>query len=334
MRPAREGDQLTIDYTVAIDGEDEPDMGATDRPVELGADRLIPEFEEGLVGLSPGEDAEITVEFADDHGNTDLQGKTATFQVHVKELREKRLPEVDDEFAKDVGDYETLLELRLDRRQQLEKMAERRAESELKEKIVDKLVETNPIPVPPSMIRQQEAQMAYEFAAFMQMSGAEPPPMSEELHDQIHERAERKVRAALLLGAVARAQGIDVGDGEVNDRLQEIAQQTGKHVAKVKADYQGERREQLENEILEEKLMDYLRGQARIIDAPPGDGSESPEPDQAKGSEEDASDEEGAPGKKTSEKKAAPKKKAATKKAAAKKKEQEMSEGEQDEASE
>jgi trigger factor len=273
MRPAGAGDILTIDYTVSIDGVPNPEMGATDRPVELGRDKLIPEFEKGLEGLIPGEQKAIAVAFEDDHGREDLRGKTATFDVQVKELRETILPEVDDEFAKDVGDYETLLELRLKIREQLEKLAERRAEAELKDQLIDKLVETNDVPVPPSMVREEQMRMLYEFAAFMQMGGQEPPPMSDELRTKMHERAERKVKAAILLSSLARQQGIEIGPGDVDRKIQEIAESSGKHVAKVKAEYTGERREGLESQLLEEKLMDYLMGQAKIVE--PG---EAPEP--------------------------------------------------------
>ncbi len=318
MRPAKAGDTLTIDYTVAIDGEDKPDMAATDRPVELGADRLIPEFEQGLVGLSPGDEKEVSVSFADDHGRQDLRGKTATFQVKVKELREKVLPEPDDEFAKDVGDYETLLELRLEIRKRLEQMAERRAEAELKQQLVDKLVETNEVPVPPSMVREQEMQMMYELAAFMQMGGQEAPPMSEELHATMHERAERKVKAAILLSSLARQQGIQATGADLDAKLQRIADETGKHIAKVKADYQGERREALEGQVLEEKLMDYLMGQAKISDAP----AEAP------------SEEKAEPKKKAEAKAGGAAKKSAPKKKAAKKSAGEASEESEEKASE
>jgi len=152
MRPSRAGDRLVIDYTVSVDGEDKPDMAAEGRPVELSADKLIPEFEEGLQGLSPGETRDIEVAFDEDHEHDELKGKTGVFHVMVKELQELRLPEVDDEFAKDVGDYETLLELRLGLRKDLEALAERRAKAELKEKLIDKLVEINDVPVPPSMV--------------------------------------------------------------------------------------------------------------------------------------------------------------------------------------
>lgn len=268
MRPAQAGDELTIDYQVTLDGELKEDLGATDRKVELGADRLLPEFEEGLAGSVPGDSREIEVTFADDHGREDLRGKTAHFQVQVKELREKVLPELDDEFAKDVGDFETLLELRLDIRKRLEDTAARKAESELKEQVVDQLIETNEVAAPPAMVQQQQQQMLYEFASLLQMSGQDAP-MMEGLQEQMQARAERRVKAVILLGAVAREQGIDVTDADVDQKLQQMAEESGKHVAKVRAEYQGERRESLQNQILEEKLMDFLLTKAQIKEGPP-----------------------------------------------------------------
>lgn len=281
MRPAQAGDELLIDYRVYV-GEDEvEDLAATDRPVELGAGRLLPELEEGLLGRSPGDDASIEVPFEEDHPREDLRGRTATFRVAVKELREKLLPELDDEFAKDCGDYETLLELRLDVRKRLEQMAERRANASLREQVVDRLVETNDVPVPPSMIKTQERQMMMELVQLMQMGMSAP---DKDVLDGMKVRAERRVRAAILLGALARQEGIEVGDDDVDAKMREIAEQTGKHVAKVRVDYAGEKREELESQILEEKLMDFLLARAHIKDGPPpearndseaGDDSES-----------------------------------------------------------
>ena len=318
MRPSKDGDILTIDYTVSIDGEEQAEMGATDRPVELGRDKLIAEFEQGLVGLSPGDEKAIDVEFGSDHGREDLRGRTATFHVKVKELRETILPDVDDEFAKDVGDYETLLELRLKIREQLEQVAERRAKAELKDQLIDKLVETNEIPVPPSMVREEQMRMLYEFASFMQMGGQGMPPMSDDLREKMAERAERKVKAAILLSSLARTQGIEIGPADVDAKIAEIAEASGKHIAKVKAEYMGERREALETQLLEEKLMDYLMGQAKIIDAPADAGDAGAKKTKKKNPEAKAEGEAGA-----TEKKKAPAKK---KKAPAKKKKTESEE--------
>ncbi len=120
MRPAQEGDLITIDYEVSVDGEVKEQLGAKSRQVEIGDAQLLPALKEGLLKMQPGDEKTIEVAFEDDHPNQDLRGKTAVFTVTAKELHEKLLPELDDEFAKDCGDYETLLELRLEIRKRLE----------------------------------------------------------------------------------------------------------------------------------------------------------------------------------------------------------------------
>ncbi len=266
MRPSKAGDELMIDYSVSVDGEQKPDMSAEGRPVELGADQLIEEFEKGLLGLQPGDETTIDITFPEDHGDETLRGKTATFAITVKELREKLLPELDDEFAKDCGDYATLLELRLKIRERLEKQAEQRAESEIREKVIDKLVEINDVPAPPSMVKQEEQRMLYELVQLMQMTGGAGPDLGDDFQKNMAERAEKKVKAAILLGAVARTEKIEVSDADVDAKLGEIAEQTGKHIAKVRVEYQGERRDALQNQLMEDKLIEYLLSKAKIVE--------------------------------------------------------------------
>jgi len=277
MRASKAGDELTIDYTVSVDGVDKPEMSAEARPVELGAEQLIEEFEAGLSGVKPGDVAEIDVKFPDDHQDEDLRGKTATFSITIKELREKLLPDLDDEFAKDCGDYATLLELRLKIRERLEAAAKQRADSELREKVLDKLVETNEVPAPPSMVKQEEQRMLYELVQLMQMSGGQGPDLGDDFQKNMAERAEKKVKAAILLGTVARTEKIEVSAKDVDAKLAEIAEQTGKHIAKVRVEYQGERRDALESQLMEDKLMDYLLENAKIVDAAPEEAQDAQE---------------------------------------------------------
>lgn len=269
MRPAQKGDLLTIDYTVEIDAEEKPDMAATQRVVELGSGRLLPEFEEGLMGKQPGDEAQIRVAYGEDAQKEDLKNKRALFKVVVRELREKVLPEVDDELAKDLGEHETLAELKADIEKQLETAAKERSDSTVREQIVEKLVEKNPVPVPPSLVMQQEQAMRQELAFLMQMAGPSGQDFAAEMEKTLRAQAEKKVRAAILMGELARQNEMKVEPAEVDARLAQIAEQTGKHIAKVRVEYAGERRESLENKILEDKLLDYLLARAKVTEAPP-----------------------------------------------------------------
>jgi len=270
MRPAKAGDLLTVDYTVEIDGEENPEMAAKERTIELGSGRLLPEFEEGLTGKQPSEDeVQVRVAFGDDVSE-ELKNKRALFRIRISDLREKVLPDLDDELAKDLGEHETLEALRAATRAQLEQAAKSRAESQVREQLVDKLVEKNPVPIPPSMVLEQEKAMAQELAYLMQMAGPSGQEFAAEMSKTLHGQAEKKVRAALVMGELARQQQLKVEPADVEARLLKIAEQSGKHIAKVRVEMAGERRESLENKILEEKLLDYLLSQATVTDAPAG----------------------------------------------------------------
>ena len=263
MRPAQEGDLITIDYTVTVDGEAKEDLGAEGRQVEIADEHLLPALKEGLLGMKPDDEKTVDMEFEDDHPNADLQGKTARFTIHAKELHEKLLPELDDEFAKDCGDYETLLELRLKIREGLEGAAKQRGDAELKDQLIDGLIEADDIPVPPSMVKQQQQMMMYEMAQFMQMAGQQGAPNAD-FFSGIEQRAQRRVQASILLGSLARQEGIEVSEADLDAKFQEIADQTGKHIAKVRADYQEAQRDALESQLLEEKVMALLAERAKI----------------------------------------------------------------------
>jgi trigger factor len=263
MRPAQEGDLITIDYTVTVDGEAKEDLGAEGRQVEIADEHLLPALKEGLLGMKPDDEKTVDMEFEDDHPNADLQGKTARFTIHAKELHEKLLPELDDEFAKDCGDYETLLELRLKIREGLEGAAKQRGDAERKDQLIDGLIEANDIPVPPSMVQQQQQMMMYEMAQFMQMAGQQGAPNAD-FFSGIEQRAQRRVQASILLGSLARQEGIEVSEADLDAKFQEIADQTGKHIAKVRADYQEAQRDALESQLLEEKVMALLAERAKI----------------------------------------------------------------------
>jgi trigger factor len=280
MRPAEECDLITIDYTVTVDGEAKEDLGAEGRQVEIVDEHLLPALKEGLVGMQPGDEKTIDIAFEDDHPNADLQGKTAQFTVKAKELHEKLLPEIDDEFAKDCGDFETLLELRLKIREGLEGSAKQQSDAELKDQLIEGLIQANEIQVPPSMVQQQQQMMMYEMAQFMQMAGQQGAPGAD-FFSGIEERAQRRVQAGLLLGALARQEGIDVTEADLDAKFQEIAEQTGKHIAKVRADYQEAQRDALESQLLEEKVMALLTERAKINEgerpAPEPENDESAE---------------------------------------------------------
>ena len=285
MRPAKDGDQLTIDYRLLVDGEPLEDFAQEGRDVVLGEGDILDELNAGLQGVQPGETRNIELPFPDDHPNEDLQGKTGVFEVKVTALRERLLPAIDDELAKDCGDFETYLELRLDIRKRMQETADQRSQAELKEKLIDKLIDINDVPVPPSMIRQQQQQMLYEMMQFAQMLGQQMGP---DQLEGMEERAERRVKAGILLGALARIEGLEVDEAAFDAKLMEMAEQSGKHIAKLRVEYSGERRESLLNQILEEKIMAFLQTKATVHEGePPADASDTRDADAEAKTEEE-----------------------------------------------
>jgi len=291
MRGAREGDLITIDYSVSVDGETKDELGAKDRQVEINDEHLLPALKDGLVGMLPDQEKTIDVAFEEDHPNPDLRGKTAQFAIKAKQLHEKLLPELDDEFAKDCGDYETLLELRLKIREGLENNAKQQSEARLKDQLIDSLIEHNEIPVPPSMVQQQQQMMMYEMAQFMQMAGQQGAPGAD-FFSGIEERARRRVQAGILLGSLARQEGIEVTEADLDAKFQEIAERTGKHIAKVRADFQEAQRDQLESQLLEEKVMALLTERAKINEGKRPEPEVAPESEKAEPTEEDEGEEQ------------------------------------------
>ena len=266
-RPAQKGDLLTVDYTVSVDGVDKPDMGGTERTVELGNGQLLPEIEEGLTGAELGQARNITVARGADESNAELAGKLVVFQMTVKEMKERKLPALDDELAKDIGDYESFAQLRDKTRERLEESARSQSERALRDQAIEKLVEKNTIPVPPSLLDQQLRAMVQEFMQLMQMM-RQKPQLSPAMVDELKPHAKSKVQAALLLGELSRQASISVSADEVEARLKEMAEKSGKHIAKLRVEYTGEKREQLETQLLEDKLIKHLLAGSKITDGP------------------------------------------------------------------
>jgi trigger factor len=263
-RPAESHDVVTFDLKVSVDGQDKPNMGGTDRRAELGQGKLLPELDAGLGGAQVGEQRDVSITFPADYGYEELRNKTAIFHISVKNVQHKVLPDADDEFAKDLGE-DTLAALRASIRTRLETTERERTEATVREAVVEKLIDKNPVPVPPSMIEQETRAMLEQYLRIQYMIGQQVE-LTEELQQEFKGRAERKVRAGLLFGAIAKAENIAVSDEDIEAKLHELAERSGKHIAKVRAEHQGEQRRNLELQVLEKKLLEYLVSRATITE--------------------------------------------------------------------
>lgn len=268
-RPVRTGDVLRVDYDVSVEGAPRPDMGGKDRVVELGRGDLLTAFEEALVGAEVGQTKTADHTFDAESSHPELRGKTATFTITIHQAQELVLPTLDDEFAKDVGEeYETLADLRKVVRTRLEEQKKLESERGVKDSVVADFSEKNPIPVPPSLV---EEHLEYMERTLLSQVGknAKGMRLSDEVRNRLRLQAEAKVRAGILIAELARQRNITAKDEDVDKRLEELAERTGKNIAKVRADFShSDRLEALRAQIVEEKALDLLVRKATITDAP------------------------------------------------------------------
>jgi trigger factor len=216
--------------------------------------------------MNAGETREIPVHFADDHAREDLRGKDAVLKVTVTELREKVLPALDDDFAKDTG-AESLEALKAKTRAEIEKEGKDTAEAKLREDVVLALAEKNPIAVPPSLVQNAVSVIAREMVQMLRLGGEAID--AEKIFNDAKSQAEQRVRAGLLLAEMARRNSLTVTEQDLNDRLDEMAKESGKAVAKLRAEHRdAKKREALANAVLEGKVLALLLSKVTVSEVP------------------------------------------------------------------
>jgi trigger factor len=225
-RPAAAGDILVIDYSGTADGEPFEASEATDLTVELGAETLLPEFDEALMGASASDEVTVEVDFPDDHRPEALAGKKATFAVTVKEVREKQLPDLDDDFAAEASEFETLDELRGEIRSRIASALERRAEDDFRAAAVDAAAENATIQIPHELVHARAHDMWERLERSLSSRGIDPATYvqmqgksREELVTDMEDEAERALKREATLAAVADAESIDVSDQDLLEAL-------------------------------------------------------------------------------------------------------------------
>jgi trigger factor len=229
-RDAAEGDFVVVDFVGRIDGEEFAGGEARGHVAELGAGRLIPGFEEQLRGASGGEQREVEVTFPDDYQAEELAGKEAVFAVDVKEVKEKQLPELDDDFAVEAGGYDSLDELRTEIEERIKQAEERAIEGEFREAAVDAVVAGSSIAVPHELVHSKAHEMWHRTSRRLATQGVDPQrylelagKTEEELVVESESDAELALKREAVLAAIVEAEGIEVSDDEVNEALRAAA---------------------------------------------------------------------------------------------------------------
>jgi len=266
-------DILTIDYEGYIDGEPFEGGSAKDQTLEIGSGQFIPGFEEGLIGKKKGEEVEINVKFPEDYFEESLKGKDATFKVNIKEVKYKELPELDDEFAMDVSEFETLEEYKQSIKEELEKSLKEQENIDLENKIVEKLVELSEFEIPEAMIESQIDSELDNFDYRMKMQGfslekyLELTNMNiEQMRESFREVAKKKVEAQLVLEAVAKNEKIEATDEDIQKELEKIAESySPDNKEKFIEDMKKGDLNFLKEGIINDKVLDLLKQRVKYV---------------------------------------------------------------------
>jgi len=269
---AKEGDTAMIDYEGFVGDEAFEGGKGENHPLELGSNQFIPGFEEQLVGCKAGEEKEVKVKFPEEYHSEELAGAEAVFKVVVKEIKRKELPEMDDELAKDISEFDTLEEFRADTKAKLEEEAQKRAESEIRNKVVEKVVSICEMDLPEIMIENEIDSMIKDFEYQLRYQGLDLDKYYEitkseekDLREQMKEDAEKKVRTALAIEAVSKTEAIEASEDDIEKEMEKIAEQYKMELDKVKMTYGGQNMEYLKESIVSRKTIDLLVEKAKLV---------------------------------------------------------------------
>jgi trigger factor len=267
-RPIQAGDYVIIDYEASMDGKPLEGGKAIDFTVEVGSGQFIPALEEKLIGLKPEEEKEIEVSFPEDYGYKKWAGKTISFHVKIKEIKEKILPPLDDEFAKDLGDYASFEELKAKLKGEIEKEKELGLKRQLKDQVVDQLLEANPFEVPDSLVEEQVKAMISDTKLRLAAQGVVLKNLSvseEKLQEDYKVMAQKQVRTFLILEKIAGQEGIAVTDDEADDRLREMSERMHQKFDVVKRYYEKNGLlPEVKDGIIRDKTLNFLLEKANI----------------------------------------------------------------------
>lgn len=270
-RPARMGDLTNIDFAGSINGVAFEGGTAKDYELELGSHSFIEGFEAQVAGMNIDDTKDVNVTFPETYHVKELAGKPAVFAVKLLSIREKQVPEINDEFASDVSEFETLEELKNDTKSKLLKEKEEAAEKELENKLIDAYVARANVEVPEVMVRTQidraveemkqtlEAQgLTYDlYLTYINMTDAE-------LRASRKEETEKQIRSGLVLGELVKAENIKVDDEEIEAKIAELAEKMRKPVEELKTTMNDSQRNLIETNIVSEKVIKLLKEKNNI----------------------------------------------------------------------
>lgn len=264
-RPVKDGDMTVIDFEGFVDGVAFEGGKGSDYPLTIGSGAFIPGFEEALIGAEIGKETDVNVTFPEDYQAAELAGKAAVFKCTVKEIKEKELPELDDEFAAEVSEFETLAEYREDMKK---KIADRKAEaakSAKEEAVINAIIEDAKMEIPDAMLETQQRQMVEDFAQrlqaqglsmeqYMQFTGAD----SQMLLEQIKPQALKRIQSRLVLEAVAAAEKLEASEEDFEAEVAKMAEGYKMEADKVKEILGESGKKQVMEDICVNKAVEFV----------------------------------------------------------------------------
>ncbi len=240
-RAVQDGDMTVIDFEGFVDGVAFEGGKGTDYPLTIGSGAFIPGFEEKLVGAEIGKEVDVEVTFPEEYHAAELAGKPAVFKCTVKEIKVKELPELDDDFAQDVSDFDTLEEYKADVRKKVEEKKAADAKGKKEDEVIEKIIEGASMEIPDAMVEMQAERMVDEFAQRLQMQGLSMEQYLqftggnvEALLEQSKPQALKRIQSRLVLDAVVAAENLTASDEEVEAELGKMAEQYKMEVEKLK----------------------------------------------------------------------------------------------------
>jgi trigger factor len=271
---AERGDFVTLDFEGSIGGKPFAGAKGENYLLEIGGKQALPEFENAMIGLRMGERQAVRVNYPESYPNREIAGKTVDFMVTPREIKQKVLPPLDDDFAKDHGECASLEELRAAVRTRLENELKQIQNEALKEQLVSRLIEKNSFTPPPSMVERQTRYLMERSAN--RGSGQKSPqetesaPSNEETRKNLEARATRQVQATLLIEKIAEREKIGVSDKEIQERVDNMARAAGERSKTVREFYaRPDAREELHAQIVFDHTLDFLLECARILEVNP-----------------------------------------------------------------
>lgn len=270
-RPVQNGDIATIDFEGFCD--DVPFEGGKGEnyDLEIGSGSFIPGFEEQLIGAELNKEVDVNVTFPEEYHAAELAGKPALFKVTVKGIKYKELPELDDDFASEVSEFETLAEYKDSIKKKLEEQAEKKTKEETENAVIEKACEACEVEIPSAMIETQIDRMVNGFAQRLQYQGLNLETYlqyiggtAESLRESFKEQAEKQCKVSLVIEAIAKAEGIEALNEEIEDKIAEMSKLYNMEIDKLKEVLRDEDKESIEHDIKMSKAIDMLVNNAKV----------------------------------------------------------------------